>query len=299
MTKGLILIDKPSGITSFKAVSKIKHIFGEKRVGHTGTLDPMATGVLPVFIGRATALSSYLLEADKTYISTFLFGKTTDTCDITGEVLSEKNVDLTKEKLDETLKKFTGVISQIPPMYSAIKKNGVPLYKLARRGEEVEIEPRDVEIYSVEVLKPLENNQITLKINCSKGTYIRSLCRDIGEYLGCGATVAMLRRIATSGFDIENCVSLDALTRENCKAYLLSEEKAVEYLREVNVTYPQAVRFTNGGELDIGRLKFSVKDDAENVRVKHGDAFLGIGRVEKENNCIKVKCVLMGSGELE
>lgn len=299
MIKGLILIDKPSGITSFSAVSRIKRVFGEKRVGHTGTLDPMATGVLPVFIGRATALSSYLLEADKTYEATFLFGKTTDTLDITGNVVNENETVVTAEQLNDAIEKFTGEISQIPPMYSALKKNGVPLYKLARRGEEVEIEPRKVNIFSIKILKELECNEVTLEINCSKGTYIRSLCRDMGEYIGCGAVLIGLRRTKTSGFCAENCVKLEDLTPENAADYLLSEEKAVEYLKSVSVTKPQAVRFTNGGELGLERLKFTAHTDGENLRVKYGDKLLGIGRVDLEENCVKVKCVLMGSEDLE
>ncbi|MBQ0083530.1 MAG: tRNA pseudouridine(55) synthase TruB [Clostridiales bacterium] len=299
MIKGLILVNKPSGITSFSAVSRIKRLAGEKRVGHTGTLDPMATGVLPIFVGRATALCSYLLEADKIYRATFLFGKTTDTYDVTGNVISESPVNFDASRLQNAIENFTGEISQVPPMYSALKKDGVPLYKLARRGEKVEIEPRKVVIYGIRVLKELENNEITLEIKCSKGTYIRSLCADMGEYLGCGATLKELCRVSTSGFDISDCVKLDDLTEDNIKNFILSEEKAVEYMRVVSVSKPQAVRFCNGGELGLERLKFSAGEDGENLRVKYGDKLLGIGKTDITAAAVKVKCVLTGSEELE
>lgn len=292
MTQGLILINKPEGITSFSVVSKIKWLLRQKRVGHTGTLDPMATGVLPVFVGRATALSSFLLDADKVYTATFRFGITTDTADITGQVLNTRPVSFTEKELENTLNVFTGEISQIPPMYSAIKKDGVPLYKLAREGKTVEIPERRVKINSIEPLTYFENNEITVRVSCSKGTYIRSLCRDIGEFLGCGATLASLRRDETSGFTLKQCVSLDDLTRENIEDYIISEEIAVKNLREVNVSDKQAVRFTNGGQLSFERLNTSFDNDGELLRIKNNDILLGIGCADLEKQWISVKCVI-------
>ena len=210
--QGLILLNKPKGITSFSAVSKIKWLAQEKRVGHTGTLDPLATGVLPIFLGRATALSGILLDADKCYTATVKLGTTTDTCYITGTVLAEKEVNVTEEQLRETLEKFKGKISQVPPVYSALKKDGVRLYELARQGKEVEIEPREVEIKALKLVS-FEGDTFKIDVECSKGTYIRSLCRDIGEALSCGATMTELIRTYTSGFSIEDTVSLDDLTR--------------------------------------------------------------------------------------
>ena len=290
--QGLILINKPKGITSATAVAKIKRLAHEKRVGHTGTLDPLATGVLPIFIGRATALSGLLLDADKVYDATFRFGTVTDTADITGEVLKTNPVNITAEQINEAFKHFTGKISQVPPMYSALKKGGVPLYKLAREGKTVEIEPRTVTVNCITPLSELCDNEITVRISCSKGTYIRSLCRDIGEYLGCGATLSKLTRRETSGFTLENCVDLDALTEENIKDFILPEETAVNNLRAVRVSDRQAVRFTNGGGLSLERLKFKPDYEGELVRVKREDKFLGLGRVDSENNQIAIKCVI-------
>ncbi len=292
MTQGLILINKPEGITSFSVVSKIKWLLHEKRVGHTGTLDPMATGVLPIFVGRATALSSFLLDADKVYTATFRFGITTDTADITGRVLETRVVSFTDEQLENALKIFTGEITQTPPMYSALKKDGVPLYKLAREGKTVDIPARTVRINFIEQLSALENNEITVQVSCSKGTYIRSLCRDIGEFLGCGATLSALRRDETSGFSLKECVSLDELTRENINDYIISEENAVKNLREINVSDKQAVRFTNGGQLSFERLNTHFSENGELLRVKHGDVLLGIGSADLEKQWVSVKCVI-------
>ena len=290
--QGLILINKPKGITSAAVVGKIRRLAHEKRVGHTGTLDPMATGVLPIFIGRATALSGLLLDADKVYDATFRFGTVTDTADITGEVLKTYPVNITTEQIFKAFDSFTGEISQIPPMYSALKRDGVPLYKLAREGKTVEIEPRTVTINSIEALSELCDNEITVRVSCSKGTYIRSLCRDIGEHLGCGATLSALVRRETSGFTLENCISLDDLTEENIKDYVLPEETAVRDFRKVQVSSRQAVRFSNGGALSLERLNFKPRHDGELVRVKREDKFLGLGRVDSENNQIAIKCVI-------
>ena len=289
--QGLILLSKPKGITSFSAVSKIKWLAQEKRVGHTGTLDPLATGVLPIFIGKATALSGILLDADKGYTATVKLGVTTDTCDITGTVLSETKVKVTKEELEAALYKFRGKISQVPPMYSALKKDGVRLYQLAREGKSVEIEPREVEIKKLELIS-FEGDTFKIEVECSKGTYIRSLCRDIGEELSCGATMTELVRTSTSGFNLEQTVSLDDLTRENIGDYILPEETALSYLREIAVTEKQAIRFSNGGQLAFERLKNAVFEDGELVRVKFGNKFLGVGYADNEKQQISIKCVI-------
>ncbi len=289
--QGFLLIDKPEGITSFTAVRKVKKLCGEKRVGHTGTLDPMATGVLPIFLGRATALSSILLEAEKEYTATVKLGITTDTCDITGSVLEEKTVSVTKDELIAVLEGFKGEIKQIPPMYSALKKDGIRLYELARRGEKVDIEPRRIEIKSLE-LKDFSDDSFEIFVRCSKGTYIRSLCRDIGEALGCGATMTQLRRNSTCGFNEENSVSLDDLTPENLIDYIKDEEWAVRHLEEINVSEKQAVRFSNGGQLSYERLKKSSFSNGQLLRVKYNNKFLGIGYADNENSQIAIKCVI-------
>ncbi|MBO5726050.1 MAG: tRNA pseudouridine(55) synthase TruB [Clostridia bacterium] len=279
-------------MTSFSAVARIKRLSGEKRVGHTGTLDPMATGVLPVLIGRATALSSYLLDADKRYVATVLFGRVTDTGDVTGETIETNDVNITDTDIDRAIEHFTGEITQVPPMYSAIKKNGVPLYKLARQGKTVEVEPRNVTIYSIKKIGNLENNVIKFDVTCSKGTYIRSLCQDIGEFLGCGATLAELDRTATSGFSLADCVNLEDLTEENIAQYIKPSEEAVKNFRYANISEKQAIRFLNGGQLSFDRLYFKSDIDGEIVRVKHNNELLGLGVVDKANGQLAVKCIV-------
>lgn len=291
--QGLILLDKPKDITSFGAVAKIKRIASEKRVGHTGTLDPMATGVLPVLLGRATALSSLLLDADKRYTAKVKLGVTTDTDDITGDIITETEVGVTDEQIDLALKHFTGKIMQKPPMYSAIKKDGVRLYKLAREGKTAEIEAREIEVFSIDLISPLNDENIfEIDVHSSKGTYIRSLARDIGEFLGCGACLTELRRTYTGGFSLEDCVPLDKLNEENIAEHLMSEETAVAHLRKASVTEKQAVRFCNGGRLDLDRLKIKDLADGELVRVKLNDTFLGVGIADLEKNQLAIKCII-------
>lgn len=293
---GLLLVNKPQNITSFGAVARIKRLASERRVGHTGTLDPMATGVLPVFLGRATALSSYLLEADKTYTAKIRLGITTDTGDITGNILSDCQSEIAERYSDADIKtvldSFKGKQLQTPPMFSALKKDGVRLYDLARQGKKVEIEPREIEIFKIEQTSSLSNNELDISVRVSKGTYIRSLCMDIGEKLGCGATLSALCRTNASGIDISKCVSLDDLTEENIKDYIISEELAVEYLPKVNVTEKQAIRFSNGGQLDLDRLKINSVNDGELYRVRYNDKLLGLGVIEKEKNQLAIKCVI-------
>ncbi len=290
--QGLLIVNKPEGMTSFAAVARVRRAAGTKKVGHTGTLDPMATGVLPIFIGRATALSSFLLDADKVYTATFLFGTVTDTDDITGNVLETYEVNITEEKLLDAFSHFTGKITQIPPAFSAIKKDGVPLYKLARRGVAVEVPEREVQIYEIIKKSEFKNNEITVQIRCSKGTYIRALCRDVGEYLGTGATLKSLRRDFTSGFGLQNSVALEDITPDTIENYLIDEQKAVEHLREVFVSEKQATRFLNGGKLGFQFLKFTPKDNGEMVRVKTKTEFLGIGKVDTEAGEIRIKCLM-------
>ena len=289
--QGLLLIDKPKDMTSFSAVRQIKRLCCEKRVGHTGTLDPLATGVLPIFIGKATALSSHLLDADKEYVARVRLGVTTDSCDITGNVINSSEVNVTENELLEVVNSFKGEILQTPPMFSALKKDGVRLYELARQGKEVEIEPRRVNIINIE-LSDFDGTEFNINVKCSKGTYIRSLCRDIGEKLSCGATMTELRRIGTSGFYINDCVSLDLLNPDNIADYILNEEKAVENLREIRVTEKQALRFSCGGQLSFERLKDAFNEKDELVRVKYNDTFLGLGRADLENREIAIKCVI-------
>lgn len=296
--RGLLLIDKPEGITSFGAVARIKRISGEKRVGHTGTLDPIATGVLPVFLGRATALCSYLLDSDKGYTARARLGTETDSCDITGNIIAESEINVSSEQLETVINGFKGEILQQPPIYSALKKDGVRLYELARQGKQTDIPFRRVTVHSLEVTSPLNGNgEFELAALVSKGTYIRSLVRDIGRKCGCGATLTALRRTSAAGFTVDNCVPLDSLSSENLEQHLLSEETAVKHLPSVYVTERQAVRFINGGELSFDRISLKTAADGAPLRVKLGDMLLGIGCCNAEKRQLSVKCVLITPDE--
>ncbi len=213
MANGIIVIDKPSGWTSMDVCAKLRGMFHEKRVGHAGTLDPMATGVLPVFIGRATRAVEFAAGSDKEYFAGLKLGVITNTQDATGEILEERPADVTRGQLWAALEPFTGDIEQIPPMYSAIKINGKKLYELARKGKEVERKPRPVTIHALEVLDeaPTEGADYFLRVVCSKGTYVRTLCHDIGQALGCGGCMSSLRRVKAAGFTMEDCVTLEAV----------------------------------------------------------------------------------------
>lgn len=290
---GLLLLNKPQGITSFSAVARVKRLSGEKRVGHTGTLDPMATGVLPILIGRATVLSQYLLDADKSYSATIKLGVSTDSCDITGNVISSAAVECDDLDVDNVLKCFLGKQLQTPPMFSAIKQNGVRMYELARRGEEVEIPPREIEVFSLDKTSNLnEQNEFDIDCTVSKGTYIRSLCRDIGEKLGFGAALTMLCRTSTAGFMIDKCVSLDQLTPENIADYILPCDLVVEYMPKIQISQKQATRFCNGGQLNLDRIKYSDFIDQEKYRVYCEDKFLGLGYADIKENLLNIECLV-------
>ena len=289
---GLVLLDKPEGYTSFKAAAALRRIYGIKRVGHTGTLDPMATGVLPIMIGRATKLCSLVLEADKRYIAGVRLGVTTDSLDITGNVLSQTVPNVSESALNEALMHFVGTYDQVPPMFSALKKDGVRLYDLARRGVEVERKPRQVVIKELNLLSRNENDFL-IDVLCSKGTYIRSLVDDIGSFLGCGAVMTSLRRTATAQFDISQCVTLEQV-ENNPEGCLLSAEKAVDYLQEVSITEGQKKRFLNGAELSVLRLEFPKEiQNGEFLRVKCNGEFLGLGEYFEEEKILRSKCIIV------
>ncbi len=212
MAGGILVIDKPAGWTSMDVCAKLRGMFHEKRVGHAGTLDPMATGVLPVFLGRATRAVEFAADSDKEYIAGLKLGVTTNTQDITGEIVEERPADVTQEQLWAVLEGFTGDIEQVPPMYSAIKIGGKKLYELARKGKEVERKPRPVTIRALGVLEgPERGADFTLRVACSKGTYVRTLCHDIGQALGCGGCMSSLQRVKAAGFTLEDSVSLEAV----------------------------------------------------------------------------------------
>ena len=213
MPNGIIIMDKPQGWTSMDVCAKRRGIFHEKRVGHAGTLDPMATGVLPVFIGRATRAVEFAAGSDKEYVAGLKLGVVTNTQDITGEILEQRPAEVTRKQLLAVLPRFTGAIEQVPPMYSAIKINGKKLYELARKGKEVERGPRPVTIHALEALDgpPPQGVDFLLRIHCSKGTYVRTLCHDIGQALGCGGCMSSLQRIKAAGFTLADSVTLEAV----------------------------------------------------------------------------------------
>ena len=214
MPNGIIIIDKPAGWTSMDVCAKLRSILHEKRVGHAGTLDPMATGVLPVFVGQATKAVSFAENGRKVYEAVLQLGRVTDTQDTTGETLEERAVTITADDVRAALPRFLGEIEQIPPMYSAIKVNGQKLYDLARQGKEVARKPRRITIYDFALTEELGNGQYALRVECSKGTYIRTLCHDLGQALGCGGCMAALRRTEASGFGIGEAVTLEDAARE-------------------------------------------------------------------------------------
>ena len=209
MANGIVVIDKPQGWTSMDVCAKLRGILHEKRVGHAGTLDPMATGVLPVFVGRATRAVEFADKSDKEYIAGLKLGVITNTQDTSGQVEERHPVSVTPDRLEEVLGQFRGDILQVPPMYSAIKINGKKLYELARKGREVERPPRPVTIRSLMVEGQSAPDEFTIRVRCSKGTYVRTLCHDIGMALGCGGCMSSLRRTMAAGFGLEDALTLD------------------------------------------------------------------------------------------
>ncbi|GIK58303.1 MAG: tRNA pseudouridine(55) synthase TruB [Chloroflexi bacterium] len=243
--EGILNMDKPTGITSHDVVNRVRRVAGLRRVGHAGTLDPLATGVLLLCLGRATRLVEYMMGQPKTYEVVIRLGQNTDTYDAEGEVVAERPCHITPYDLTTALAQFRGPIQQTPPLYSAIKKDGQPLYKLARQGKEVEIEARAVTIYQLEQLAfnlPL----LTLRVVCSSGTYIRSLAHDLGEALGCGGHVAALRRTAVGHFTLDTAVPLGTLTPENLATHTLPLDTTVSHLPAVNFSEIEATRLWQG-----------------------------------------------------
>ena len=221
MPNGIIVIDKPQEWTSMDVCAKLRGLFHEKRIGHAGTLDPMATGVLPVFVGRATRAVEFAGEGEKEYVAGLRLGLVTNTQDTSGETLEEHPVSVTEEALERVLEQFRGEIDQVPPMYSAIKINGKKLYELARKGREVERPARKVTIYALTLESREGEADFTIRVRCSKGTYVRTLCHDIGQALGCGGCMSSLRRTMAAGFTLEDAVKLDEVQQAQDPAKLL------------------------------------------------------------------------------
>lgn len=293
---GFIFLDKPEGITSFTAVNKTRRLLGIKKAGHTGTLDPMATGVLPIMLGGATRFSQYLPVHDKAYRAKILLGTVTDTLDTTGEILETREVNVTDDELRDAVMSFLGEIKQLPPMYSAVSKDGVRLYKLARQGIEIERESRDVTIHSIEIVSGLENNEFVIDVSCSAGTYIRSLAADIGEKLGCGAVISELRRTFANGIEIERTVTFEeiekAVADDKIEELIAPCDEMLSAYPAVQVTEKQALYFSNGGALDLNRVKD--KQSIGICRVKAPDGkLMGLGNIDREENVLRVEKILV------
>ena len=287
--QGFILINKPTAVTSFHVTACVRKKLGLKRVGHAGTLDPLATGVLPIMLGQTARLIELLPVADKRYKATFRLGITTDTLDITGKVLSEVEVYVNARQVEEVLKRFHGEIMQVPPMFSAISKDGVRLYQLARQGIEIAREARKVTIYSPELIGAFDDEYI-IDVRCSKGTYIRSLIDDIGKTLGCGAVMTALERTEGNGFSVKDCVSLERFMAEEPDEFIIPPDKALVGYSKVTVTKAQETRFSNGGALDLIRLTLP-GNHTKFIRV-YGEKFLGLGEIDTEKQRLLARCVL-------
>lgn len=290
MVNGIINVYKESGYTSHDVVAKLRKIIHQKKIGHTGTLDPDAIGVLPVCLGRGTKLCDMLTDKDKVYEAVMLLGTTTDTQDITGTILTKKNVTIDKNEAVEAIESFVGEYNQIPPMYSALKVNGKKLYELARAGVEVERKPRLVTIKSISINKINFGNSestITFTVECTKGTYIRTLCQDIGEKLGCGACMKSLKRTRVSQFQLEDSLTLDQIDA------LVKNGNLLDYVIPVDGMFPNYKKIVicreynkliyNGNSIFAEYAK-SIDDviiDSEMVRIYDEDsAFIGIYRLE-------------------
>jgi tRNA pseudouridine55 synthase len=250
---GVLLLDKPLGLTSNNALQKVRRLFSAAKGGHTGTLDPLATGLLPLCFGEATKFSADLLDADKTYEAVIRLGVTTDSGDAEGAVIATTAVDVSESDVSRVLPQFTGDLQQIPPMHSALKRNGRPLYELARQGIEVEREPRAVTIHAIDCLS-FSGNLLTLRVSCSKGTYIRVLAADIGQALGCGAHLAALRRTAVGALDLARAVTLaelEALDEAGRAGRLQSVDTLLQSLPVLSIEGEAAERFRHGNPVDL------------------------------------------------
>lgn len=252
MANGILIVDKPDGWTSQDVAAKLRGVFHERRIGHGGTLDPMATGVLPIFVGRATRAAEFMESAEKEYIAGLRLGLVTNTQDTSGEALESRPVDVTREQLEAVLKQFTGRIQQIPPMYSAVKIGGKKLYELARKGQEIERKPREITIHALELLYGAGSNW-TLRVHCSKGTYVRTLCHDIGAALGCGGCMSSLRRTMAGRFTLDGALTmqqiLDFAAQGAPQELLLPVDAIFSQYPALIVTLAQTTRVRNGAEV--------------------------------------------------
>lgn len=296
MDNGILIIDKPYGFTSHDVIGKLRGMYKMKQIGHAGTLDPIATGVLVVLLGNATKASDYLMSEEKEYIAGFKLGVITDTQDITGNVIKTCKANVSQYMLKECLKKFLGSQEQLPPMYSAIQKDGKRLYDLARKGIEVERNKRDITISSIEMLENTQEDEYSIRVCCSKGTYIRTLCNDIGERLGCGAVMTSLKRVRSGCFTAMCSYTLEHIQSniEDKSRFLLPTEYAFKDYQKITLNDLGETRAKNGAFLDLSHIQSgSLPKEDQLVTVYSSSGVflqLGVGGVlDKGGNCIFCK----------
>jgi tRNA pseudouridine55 synthase len=290
---GVFLLDKPTGISSALALTKVRGIFRANKAGHTGSLDPLASGLLPVCLGQAAKFSSYFLEGSKKYIATGRLGIVTDSGDAEGNVVEEHEIGDALSKLDEAINRFVGDITQVPPIYSAIKVDGRPLYKYARAGKSVEVPSREVTVFYIKLLDKTEDS-FTIEVYCSKGTYIRTLVSDIGAELGCGAHVTMLRRIEVDGLPKGEMHTLEKLQQladkredftdfKEMDSLLIPIDEAMNYLPRIDIPYDMAVLLCQGQRQDnLSECTFTDCDleYKDTIQIRTNDMFIGVGHIQ-------------------
>lgn len=295
---GVLLLDKPSQLSSNSALQRVRHKFAAAKAGHTGTLDPLATGLLPICLGEATKFSSFLLEADKRYIATLAFGKVTTTGDLEGECVQERPVNINLSQLTQVLASFIGDIWQVPPLYSALKFQGKALYQYAREGIDIERKPRKISIYGIKLVS-FANDTAVIDVHCSKGTYLRTLAQDIGEALGCGAHLAALRRTRTAGLDIARALPLEEVlssTSQQCQAALLPVDALVSALPAVSLSEESYIKFCHGQAVQIFE-KHDIITNHRRVYRAEGHKFLGVALLKDTTMLCPLR--LMASNPLE
>ncbi|WP_069997495.1 tRNA pseudouridine(55) synthase TruB [Cellulosilyticum sp. I15G10I2] len=293
MFNGIINIYKEKGYTSHDVVAKARKIIGQKKIGHTGTLDPEAEGVLPLCMGHATKAVQYITDADKCYEAEVILGAYTTTEDSTGEIIETFDVNVTKEKIEEAVASFKGLYLQVPPMYSAIKINGIRLYELARKGIVVDRPQREVTIYECRVTEWLTDERFKIVVHCSKGTYIRTLCTDIGKILGCGAYMGELLRTKVGKYTLKDSVKLDFLAthQEKIQDYTDSIEEIFKELKKVSVKSSANKLLYNGNKLDVNQL-IDFKSEFKNEIVRVYDSnnlFIALYKFDYKGNCLQVE----------
>lgn len=292
---GIICIDKPQGFTSFDVIGKLRGILKMRRLGHSGTLDPMATGVLPVFVGFATKACGILPDDRKAYVADFRLGQVSDTQDCTGEILEEHDASgITEAMILAVIPQFIGDISQIPPMYSAVSVDGKRLYELAREGKTVERKARQVQVHGIELTAfDAEKGEGTLTIRCGTGVYVRTILHDLGQVLGCGAVMTGLRRTMSNGLPIEKCCTFEEimqLAEENrLSEAIIPIAEVFESLPKLQLSETQTMHYRNGVKLGLSQLKRQITDADRYAVYGQPDGFLGTAVIDRTQDCLRVE----------